>query len=669
MTQQLINIGSVANDGTGDPLRTAMNKVNQNFTDLYTNPLVSGNVSVGNSTVNVFANSTTVLIGNTTVNASSNSSAIKIANSTGTLTETATSITVAANATGFVSVGNSTVNTYVNSTFVSTGNSTAYAELTSTFGMYSNSTGTVTVTPHTVTVAANAFGKVLVGNVTVNATVNSTSIVLIDTQSNVSVNTNTIYIGNTQSATVVNSIAITANTINATSLVSIGAPSGYNFATIATLEVNGNANTYVEMVAQNANTGNNASTDLILTADSGNDSINYVDLGINGSGYDQTAFNIGGALDAYLYSSNSNLAIGTAANNGQVTFHANGTTSADRKMTIDATTITVANTVTLIANNTSFLGNANAANLNANVKVYVSNASGNSTLTPTSLAIANIATVNSTGLFTVNSYVLAANGLQSNGQYNGSYTGGIVIDYVSGSGRVSVGTSEGIGFYTDTVAGNLMFSANLTLLNVNSAVNATSYTTGTAASGMANINTTAVAIGNSTVNSYVNSTSVFTGNSTVYSKLNGATSTLLNAAGNLSLTSTSLTINSASGTGSLVVGNSSVSTTLGIGTVSAVNATLTSNTLTLGTSSSAANGYTYLPNGIRLMWGWVSANSSDGTIGFSPAFVTNAYSITATSNTAGATYAPAVTGWTKSSATILTSNTTSSNVFWTAIGV
>ena len=37
MAKQIINIGSAANDGTGDPLRTAMNKVNLNFTELYDN--------------------------------------------------------------------------------------------------------------------------------------------------------------------------------------------------------------------------------------------------------------------------------------------------------------------------------------------------------------------------------------------------------------------------------------------------------------------------------------------------------------------------------------------------------------------------------------------------------------------------------------------------------
>jgi hypothetical protein len=35
MAKQTINIGTSANDGTGDPLRTAMDKSNDNFTELY----------------------------------------------------------------------------------------------------------------------------------------------------------------------------------------------------------------------------------------------------------------------------------------------------------------------------------------------------------------------------------------------------------------------------------------------------------------------------------------------------------------------------------------------------------------------------------------------------------------------------------------------------------
>ena len=35
MAKQTINIGSAANDGTGDPLRTAFDKINDNFDELY----------------------------------------------------------------------------------------------------------------------------------------------------------------------------------------------------------------------------------------------------------------------------------------------------------------------------------------------------------------------------------------------------------------------------------------------------------------------------------------------------------------------------------------------------------------------------------------------------------------------------------------------------------
>lgn len=58
MAQQTINIGTVANDGTGDPLRTAFDKINDNFTELYSdestaevNSIVAGSgISVDQAT-------------------------------------------------------------------------------------------------------------------------------------------------------------------------------------------------------------------------------------------------------------------------------------------------------------------------------------------------------------------------------------------------------------------------------------------------------------------------------------------------------------------------------------------------------------------------------------------------------------------------------------------
>ena len=45
MAQQTLNVGSNANDGTGDNLRSAMQKVNDMFTELYLSPLSGGDLS------------------------------------------------------------------------------------------------------------------------------------------------------------------------------------------------------------------------------------------------------------------------------------------------------------------------------------------------------------------------------------------------------------------------------------------------------------------------------------------------------------------------------------------------------------------------------------------------------------------------------------------------
>lgn len=41
MAQQTIGIGAAANDGTGDPIRTAFDKTNQNFSELYATDLAT----------------------------------------------------------------------------------------------------------------------------------------------------------------------------------------------------------------------------------------------------------------------------------------------------------------------------------------------------------------------------------------------------------------------------------------------------------------------------------------------------------------------------------------------------------------------------------------------------------------------------------------------------
>jgi len=51
MAQQILNVGTTANDGTGDTLREAMIKTNENFTELYASPLLASGISVSGNEI------------------------------------------------------------------------------------------------------------------------------------------------------------------------------------------------------------------------------------------------------------------------------------------------------------------------------------------------------------------------------------------------------------------------------------------------------------------------------------------------------------------------------------------------------------------------------------------------------------------------------------------
>jgi hypothetical protein len=51
MTQYVINIGTIPNDGTGDPLRTAFNDVNLNFDQVFAAGPVLSNIQIANNTI------------------------------------------------------------------------------------------------------------------------------------------------------------------------------------------------------------------------------------------------------------------------------------------------------------------------------------------------------------------------------------------------------------------------------------------------------------------------------------------------------------------------------------------------------------------------------------------------------------------------------------------
>ena len=51
MAQLIIDTGAAANDGTGDPLRTAFTDTNLNFTAIYTAGPVDSNIQITNNTI------------------------------------------------------------------------------------------------------------------------------------------------------------------------------------------------------------------------------------------------------------------------------------------------------------------------------------------------------------------------------------------------------------------------------------------------------------------------------------------------------------------------------------------------------------------------------------------------------------------------------------------
>jgi uncharacterized membrane protein len=189
------------------------------------------------------------------------------------------------------------------------------------------------------------------------------------------------------------------------------------------------------------------------------------------------------------------------------------------------------------------------------------------------------------------------------------------------------------------------------------------------------VNSTSLFIGNSTVNavhsaaqlSLANSTTNFTatrdtisvGNSTVNAAHSAAQISLANSTTNFTATRDTIS-----------VGNSTVNTSANSSRVSTGSIVVASNTLTLGTSTVAANGYTFLPNGLKLNFGSVEANSSAGQAVFSNAFSTAVYSVTIGGNSvAHDTQVPAVISQTTTAAEIRTTNTSLTKVFYMAIGV
>jgi len=134
-----------------------------------------------------------------------------------------------------------------------------------------------------------------------------------------------------KSLTVVGDISATA-TIYA-SAIEVGTALPNSVLPYIVGQFTSNVNSYHQVNIQNIFAGASASSDFVATADNGNDTSNYVDLGINNSAFFEPSFSVAGSNDSYLYSNGGAMVIGTATTN-PLKFFVNGTLSSNVAMYI-----------------------------------------------------------------------------------------------------------------------------------------------------------------------------------------------------------------------------------------------------------------------------------------------------------------------------------------------
>jgi hypothetical protein len=85
----------------------------------------------------------------------------------------------------------------------------------------------------------------------------------------------------------------------------------------------------VQIGLQNLSSNTDSSADYVATADNGNDTSKYLDLGINSSTYDNPDYSATGPNDGYLYVDGGDLVLGTATGDTAIKFNIGGTQDTD----------------------------------------------------------------------------------------------------------------------------------------------------------------------------------------------------------------------------------------------------------------------------------------------------------------------------------------------------
>ena len=108
------------------------------------------------------------------------------------------------------------------------------------------------------------------------------------------------------------------------------------------------------------------------------------------------------------------------------------------------------------------LSNFTTSNLAEGSNLYYTNARVYSNVISLLRGNVSIGNVSFSGSITANGYISTANGLVATSTYPGPYSDGIVVDYITSNGRISVGVADGINFYTGGIANTLLASLSPT---------------------------------------------------------------------------------------------------------------------------------------------------------------------------------------------------------------
>jgi hypothetical protein len=288
--QIIIDIGAVANDGTGDPLRTAFGYVNNNFSNIWTTGVANSNIQFD---------------GNRILTTNTNGNLVLAPNGIG---KVQANVDIVPNANNTLSLGSLTRqwNT-VYAQNLAVGGNVEFNDLTVD--------GNLTVTGNTIQIgsASNAWttniGLAVIGNLSVTGTVNASNVF-----ANLATANNISFIQDLFGKTG----TFTGDTRGDNSIYA-GVPLFTSLGSDVVAQFSGNVDAYTQFNFQNGNAGPQASGDYVITADNGNDITHFVNLGMTGSGWDGSQPNsLGNRLgpnDGYLYVQDGDMVIGTSNGN------------------------------------------------------------------------------------------------------------------------------------------------------------------------------------------------------------------------------------------------------------------------------------------------------------------------------------------------------------------